>query len=46
MASQEQEDGVDSMWMTWSNKPDAAKPAITSRLHSGYHWRGLADPER
>ncbi|MDB6025825.1 MAG: hypothetical protein JWM68_2048 [Verrucomicrobiales bacterium] len=28
------------------NQPDAAKPAITSRLHSEYHWHGLADPER
>ncbi|MDB6024416.1 MAG: hypothetical protein JWM68_639 [Verrucomicrobiales bacterium] len=31
--------------MTPPNKPDAAKPAIKSRLHSEYHWRGLADPE-
>ena len=28
------------------NKPDSAKPATTSRLHSESHWRGLADPER
>src|SRR4051794_2626428 len=29
-----------------ANKPNAAKPAITSRLHSEYHRRGLADSER
>jgi hypothetical protein len=29
-----------------SNKPDAVDPAIASRLHSGYHWRGVTDTER
>jgi hypothetical protein len=28
------------------NKPDAVNPAIASRFHSGYHWRGVTDPER
>lgn len=32
--------------MTPSNQPDAVNPAITSRLHSEYHWRGVSDPER
>jgi hypothetical protein len=26
------------------NKSDAANPAIASRLKSGHHWRGVADP--
>ena len=29
-----------------ANQPDAVNPAVTSRLHSGYNWRGVADPER
>ena len=29
-----------------SNKPDAVNPAIASRFHSGYHWRGVTAPER
>jgi hypothetical protein len=24
----------------------AVNPAIASRFHSGYHWRGVTDPER
>jgi hypothetical protein len=27
-------------------KPDAGNPAIASRFHSGYHWRGVTEPER
>ena len=26
------------------NKPDAANPAIASRLHGGCPWRGVTDP--
>ena len=26
------------------NETDEVNPAIASRLHSGYHWRGVADP--
>ena len=33
-----------SVW--WPNKPDAANPAIASRLHGQCLWRGVADPER
>ena len=29
-----------------ANKPDAANPAIASRLHSEHSFRGVADPER
>ncbi len=32
--------------MQTPNKPDAANPAIASRFNSGYHWRGITDPER
>ena len=28
------------------NKPAAANPAMTSQLHIGSHWRGVAEPER
>jgi hypothetical protein len=28
------------------NQPNAANPAIASRLHAVYHWRGVADSER
>jgi hypothetical protein len=28
------------------NQPDAVTPAIAPRLHFGYHWRGVTDPER
>ena len=28
------------------NKPDAVNPAIASRFHFGYHWRGVTDPGR
>ena len=28
------------------NQPDAANPAIASRLHGGRQWRGVADPGR
>jgi hypothetical protein len=28
------------------NKPNASKPATTSRLHITGQWRGLADSER
>ncbi len=29
-----------------SQPTDAVNPAITSQLHSGYHWRGVTDPGR
>lgn len=29
-----------------ANKPNAASPAMASRLQPGRHWRGVADPER
>jgi hypothetical protein len=29
-----------------ANKPDAVNPAMASRFHFGYHWRGVTDPER
>jgi predicted ABC-type exoprotein transport system permease subunit len=29
-----------------ANQPDAVNPAIASRLHSEYRWRGVTDPER
>lgn len=32
--------------MIWSNKSDAANPAIASLFHPGRQWRGVADPER
>ncbi|EEF60633.1 hypothetical protein Cflav_PD6224 [Pedosphaera parvula Ellin514] len=32
--------------MRMPNKPDAVNPAIASRLHFEYHWRGVTDPER
>ncbi len=32
--------------MTLPNKPDAANPAMASRLQAGRHQRGVADPER
>ena len=32
------------MWP--NNEPAAPNPGITSRLHTGRHWRGLADTER
>ena len=28
------------------NKPDASNPAIASRFHAEYQWRGVADPGR
>jgi len=28
------------------NNPGAPIPAMASRFHSGYHWRGVTDPER
>ena len=38
----------DIVWMVSPspNKPDAVNPAIASRFHAGYHWRGVSDPER
>ena len=30
----------------WPNKPAAPNPAITSRLDSGHHRRGVGEPER
>ena len=32
--------------VTTPNKPDGVNPAIASRFQSGYHWRGVTDPER
>ena len=29
-----------------AKKPDAVNPAIASRFHIDYHWRGVTDPER
>ena len=30
----------------WSNKPDAANPAIASQFHVERHWCRVADPGR
>ena len=32
--------------ITWPNQPNAAYPAMASRLQAGPHWRGVADPGR
>jgi hypothetical protein len=37
---------ADSSLVLWPTKPDVVNPAIASRLHFGYQWRGVTDPGR